>query len=193
MTRKNKDAAFYTSNSRLLTWFGAFPEDRQDLWLTKNDLQDSTSWSSPPFVLLRDVHSKSLTHYDWKEGCVPSQSQSRVGDRGGRSSQGGVSQEQEDSPLLLPQVDRLSEVFLVWGEDTSNVAVTPIPLHHRITQQIIKHCQPFQDLQQTFQSPVVFDTSRVTVQLTQTNQDHFQYLPRQGYSTKSSSRIQHCV
>ena len=145
MTRKTKDAALYTSNSRLVTWLGAFPEDRQDLWL---------------------MHSKCLTHYDWKEGCVPSQSQSRVGDRGGRSSQGGVSQEQEDSPLFLPQVDRLSEVFLVWGEDTSNVPVTPIPLQHRITQQIIKHCQPFQDLQQTFQSPVVFDTSRVTVQLT---------------------------
>jgi hypothetical protein len=133
-----------------VAWLGAFPQDRQGLWLPKTDLQDSTSWSSPPLVLLRDTHSKLLPHYDCKEGCAPSQSHSRVGARGGRSSQDGVSQQQEAAPLFLPQLDRLNEAFLVREEDAPNVAVTPIPLQHRRTQQIIKHWQSVQDLQQTF-------------------------------------------
>jgi hypothetical protein len=44
------------------------------LWLSKDDLQDSSSWSSPPLLLLRDIHSKFLSDYDCKEACVPSQS-----------------------------------------------------------------------------------------------------------------------
>jgi hypothetical protein len=40
--------------------------------------------------------------------------------------------------------------FLLRGEDASNVAVTPIPLQNRLTQQIIKHRQPVNDLKHTF-------------------------------------------
>jgi hypothetical protein len=46
-----KDAAFYTTTSRLVAWLGAFPQERQKLWLTKDDLRDSSSWVSPPLVL----------------------------------------------------------------------------------------------------------------------------------------------
>jgi hypothetical protein len=110
-----------------VAWLGAFSQERQRLWLPKDDLQASSSWSSPPLVLLHDIYSKLLTHYDCKEGCAPSRSQARVGARGGRSSQDGASQQHEAAPLFLPQLDRLNEAFLVRGEDASNVAVTPIP------------------------------------------------------------------
>jgi hypothetical protein len=33
-----KDAAFYTTTSRFVDWPGAFPQERQDLWLPKDDL-----------------------------------------------------------------------------------------------------------------------------------------------------------
>ena len=78
-----KNAAFYTTTSRLVSCLGAFSHERQVLWLPKDDLQDSSSWSSPPIILLRDIHSKLLGQYDYKEDCVPSQSQVRVGTRGG--------------------------------------------------------------------------------------------------------------
>ena len=58
-----KDAAFYTTTSRFVAWFGAFPQERQELWLPKHDLRDSSSWSSPPLMLLRDIHSKLIDQY----------------------------------------------------------------------------------------------------------------------------------
>jgi hypothetical protein len=62
-----KDAVFYTTTSRFVAWLGAFPQERQKLWLPKDDLRDSSSWSSPPLVLLRDIHCKLLTHYDYHQ------------------------------------------------------------------------------------------------------------------------------
>jgi hypothetical protein len=59
--------------------------------LTKDDLKESSTWSSPPFLFLRDIHSKFLTQNDCKEVCAPSQSQVHVGASGGISSQDGVS------------------------------------------------------------------------------------------------------
>jgi len=56
-----KDAAFYTTTSRFVVWLGAFSQERQVLWLPKDDLRDSSSWSSPPLKLLRDIHSKLIT------------------------------------------------------------------------------------------------------------------------------------
>jgi hypothetical protein len=109
-----------------------------------------TARSSPPPVLLRDIHSNLLANYDCKEGSAPSYSQPRVGARGGHSSQDGVSQQEEACPLFLPQLNRLNEAFLVRGEDASNVAVTPIPPQRRLTHQILQHRNTFQVLQQTF-------------------------------------------
>ena len=74
-----KDDVFYTSTSRFVAWVGAFSQERKELWLPKDDLRDSSSWSSTPLVLLRDIHSKLLTQYDCKEVCAPSQSQVHVG------------------------------------------------------------------------------------------------------------------
>ena len=31
-----KDADFYTTTSRFVTWFGAFSQERQNLWLPKD-------------------------------------------------------------------------------------------------------------------------------------------------------------
>ena len=85
-----KDAAFYTTTSRFVSWIGALPQERQELWLPKDDLRDSSSWSSPPLVLLRDIHATLISQYDCKEVCAPSQSQ--VGDSARLSSQDGVPQ-----------------------------------------------------------------------------------------------------
>jgi hypothetical protein len=51
-----KDAVFHTTTSHFVSWLGAFPQERQELWLSKDDLRDSSSWASPPLVLLRDIH-----------------------------------------------------------------------------------------------------------------------------------------
>ena len=112
-----KDAAFYTTTSRFVAWLGAFSQERQKLWLPKDDLRDSSSWTSPPLVLLRDIHSKLLTQYDCKEVCAPSQSQVNVGDSARLSSQDGVSQQQETAPLSLPQLNLLFEASFVRDEE----------------------------------------------------------------------------
>jgi hypothetical protein len=87
-----KDAVFYTTTSRFVTWIGTFSQKRQDLWWSKDDLWDSSSWSSSPLVFLRDIHSDLLTQYDCKEVCAPSQSQVHVGTSVRLSSQDGISQ-----------------------------------------------------------------------------------------------------
>ncbi len=74
-----KDTAFYTTTSHLVSWIGSFSQERQGLWVPKDDLRDSSSWSSPPIQLLRDINSTLLTQYDCKEVCTPSQSQVNVG------------------------------------------------------------------------------------------------------------------
>ena len=112
------------------------------MWLPKDDLQDSSSWSSSPLLLLRDIHSKLLTQYDCKEVCVPSQSQVNVGSSARLSSQDGVSQQQETAPLSLPQLNRLFEASFVRDESSvSNADVAVIPSQHRVTQQILSHWQ----------------------------------------------------
>jgi hypothetical protein len=65
---------------------------RHRLWLSKNGLRDSSSWSSPPILLLRYIHCKFLTLYDCEEVCVSSQSQVNVGASVRLRSQDYVSQ-----------------------------------------------------------------------------------------------------
>ena len=70
-----KDAAFYTTTSRFVSWLGSrqvgsFSRDHQVLWLPKDDLQDS-SWSSLPLVLLRDIHKGLLANYGCKDTGAP--------------------------------------------------------------------------------------------------------------------------
>ncbi len=64
------------------------------MWLSKDDLRDSSSWSSSPLVLLRDIHANLIAQYDYKEICAPSQSQVNIGSSPRLSSQDGVSQQQ---------------------------------------------------------------------------------------------------
>jgi hypothetical protein len=130
--------------------------------LPKDDLRDSSSWSSPPLVLLCGTHSKLLAQYNCKEEvCEQSQSQVNVGSGAGPNSQSGagprpisqdgVSQLQEPAPLSLPQLNRLVEASFVRDESSaSNADVTSIPSHHRVTQQILSHWQPFRDLKLMF-------------------------------------------
>jgi hypothetical protein len=75
-----RDAAFYTTTSLFVSWMGAFSQVRQELWLPKDDLRDSSSWSSPPLMLLRDIHFKLIDQYECKEVCALSPSQVNVGD-----------------------------------------------------------------------------------------------------------------
>ena len=117
------------------------------MWLPKDDLRDSSSWASPPLVLLRDIHSKLLTQFDCKEVCAQSQSQVNVGAVPRPSSQDGVSQFQEPAPLSLPELNRLVEASFVRDESSvSNADVTVIPSQLRVTQQILGHWKPFLDL-----------------------------------------------
>jgi hypothetical protein len=146
-----KDAAFYTTTSRFVAWLGAFSQERQKLWLPKDDLQDSSSWSSPPLLLLRVIHSKLLADYGCKEACASSQSQTRSGASGGLSSQDGVSQQEEDISLTIPQLNRLVEASIVRHESSaSNAAVPVIPSQPRITLQVLRHWQHFRDLKLMF-------------------------------------------
>ena len=137
---------FIPATSRFVAWLGAFSQERQGLWLPKDDLKDSSSWSSPPIVILRDIHSDLLVKYDCKDSAPPPALPGARA-RPGRDSQDGVSQQQQAAPLFVPQLDRLSEANLR-GEDASNAVA--IPAQHRITQQIIARWPPFTDLQRTF-------------------------------------------
>jgi hypothetical protein len=50
--------------------------------------------------------------------------------------------------LFLPQINKLQEDSIVWGEDASSVAT--IPTQNRMTHQILSMCQHFKDLKQIF-------------------------------------------
>ena len=133
----------------------------------RNTLRDSSSWSSPPLMLLRDIHSKLITQYDSKEVCAPSQSQINVGASGGLSSQDGVSQRQKDAFLSIPQLNRLFLDSFVWDETSaSNADVTVITSQHRVTLQILSHCQSFRDLK------LLFVHSCHTEQISLSSQQH---------------------
>ena len=110
-------------------------------------LRRPTSWSSPPFVILGDIHYGLLANYDCKDSAPP-QSQPDTRDRLGRSSQDRDSHQQETGPLFIPHLPRLHESFHVRGEDDSNM--TTIPTQKRLTLQILNHWRPFQVFQQTF-------------------------------------------
>ena len=119
--------------------------------MPKDDLRDSSPWSSPPLMLLRDIHSNLLITFDCKEVCAPSPSQVNAGADARLYSQDGVSQQQEAAPLSIPQLNRLIEASFVRDESSaSNADVTAIPSQHRVTQQILSHWQPFQDLKLMF-------------------------------------------
>ena len=55
-----KDDSFYATTSRFVSFLGVFSQERQRLWFPADDLQDSSSWTSSPLVLLRDIHADLL-------------------------------------------------------------------------------------------------------------------------------------
>ena len=117
---------------------GAFSQERQGLWLSRDDLKDSSTWSSIPFVLLRDIHNDLVTRYEYKDSVpAPGQSGARRMSSG-RVSQDVVSQQQEATPPFLPQLNHLNNQAKLWGEDASETDPT-IPTQHRITHQILQH------------------------------------------------------
>ncbi len=100
-TDVTKNAVFYTTTSRFVACLVAFSQERQSLWLPNDDLKDPSTWSSPPLVLLRDIHDGLLAKYDCKD-TAPPQSQPGARARVGRSQQDGDAQQLEAGPLLLP-------------------------------------------------------------------------------------------
>ena len=116
---------------------GAFSQERQGLWLYKDDLKDTSSWSFPPLLLLRDIHSRLLTQYDCKGVCVSSQSQ--VGGVSARpSSQNDIPQWKNAAQLSLPQLNLLFEASFVCDENSTSTAdVADIPSQHKVTTQIL--------------------------------------------------------
>ncbi len=144
-----KDAAFYTTTTRFVAWLGAFSQERQGLWLPKDDLKDSSSRSSTPLLLLRDIHNDLLAQYDCKDCAPPPALPGARRACSGRVSQDGVSQQQEAGALFLPQLNNLVYQANLRGEDASNAGPT-IPTQHHLTHQILNHWQPFRDLKRTF-------------------------------------------
>jgi hypothetical protein len=127
-----KDTSFYTTTSRFVSWFGVFSQERQNLWLTKDDLKDPSTWSSHPLVLLLDIHDGLLAKYDLKD-IVPPPAQPGIRARPARDSQDGLDgASQQETVPLLPQLNKLHELSIVRGEDASNVA--SIPGQYRVTQ-----------------------------------------------------------
>ncbi len=118
------------------------------MWLPKDNLKDSSTWSSPPLVLLRDIHDGLLAKYDCKDS-MPPPTQPGTRARPARDSQDGLdgASQQEAAPLFLPQLNQFHELSFVRGEDASNVVV--IPTQHRVTQQILSRWS-LKDLKQTF-------------------------------------------
>jgi hypothetical protein len=146
-----KDAAFYTTTLRFVSCMGAFSQARQELWLPKDNLRDSSSWSSPPLMLLRDIHCKLIDQYDCKVVCAPTPSQVNSGARARLSSQDGVPQQHEAAPLSLPQLNRLFEASFARDESSASTAgVAAFPSRFKVTQQILPHWQPFRDLEVEF-------------------------------------------
>ena len=60
-TKQHSDG--WDTSSQDVVWIGAFSQEREELWLPKDDLRDSSSWSSSPLVLLRDIHSRLTAQY----------------------------------------------------------------------------------------------------------------------------------
>jgi hypothetical protein len=121
--KKNRDFFFWSSDApedQAIYLFGGLlanpdmtlRQERQWLWFPMDDLRDLSSWSSPPFLLLRDIHCTILTQYDCKV-CESSHSQVNVGASDRLRSQDDVSQYQGTAPLSLPQFNRLFEVSFV--------------------------------------------------------------------------------
>ena len=136
-----KDVVFYTTTSRFVVWLGPFSQERQGLWLSKDDLKDSSSWSSTPLLVLRDIHNDLVTRYEYKDSVsLPVQSGTRR-TSSDRASQDGVSHQQETTPLFIPQFNHLNNQANLRGEDASDAGPT-IPRQHRLTHQILQHSQP---------------------------------------------------
>jgi hypothetical protein len=75
-----------------------------------------------------------------RSASAPSQSQVNVGASARLSSQDGVSHQQENASLSLPQLNRLFEASFVRDESSvSNADVAVIPSQHRVTQEILSH------------------------------------------------------
>jgi len=79
-------------------------------------------------------------------------------------SEDGVSQQEEDSSLTIPQINRLHEDYIVRGEDTSNVVVTVIPTQYKVILQILSMWSPFKDLKQNFAVSIRAEQLRLSVQ-----------------------------
>jgi len=79
-------------------------------------------------------------------------------------SEDGVSQQEEDSSLAIPQINRLHEDYIVRDEDTSNVAVAVIPAQNKVTLQIFSMWSPFKDLKQNFAVSIRVEQLRLSVQ-----------------------------
>ena len=69
---------------------------------------DSSSWSSSPLVLLRDIYNDLISNCDCKDTVSPQWNPvARV--RVGHSQQDGDEHQKETDPLLLPELTRLHE------------------------------------------------------------------------------------
>ncbi len=85
--------------------------------MPKDDFFQDFCSCLPPrlYSLDGDFHNDLFPKYAWKDSTPPPD-QPDERSRLGYSSEDGDSQQEETGPLLIPDLNHLNEVFLVWGE-----------------------------------------------------------------------------
>ena len=64
-------AASYTTNARFVAFLGTFACPAQQVWLPGSELQDPTSWDTPPLHNLVRLHEDLLQNYDCTDQPPP--------------------------------------------------------------------------------------------------------------------------
>ena len=147
-------AASYTTNARFVAFLGTFACPAQQVWLPGSDLQDPTSWDTPPLHNLVRLHEDLLQNYDCTDQPPPPPPSGGAAANAGAhpQPQHAASQDNGSGKLVLPQLNRLHEAFKrnqipssasSSSQDQQPNRPTPIPTQRRLTQQLTKHWGPF--------------------------------------------------
>ena len=162
----SRHAALYASTARFVAFLGTFPRDAQQVWLPGNTLDDPSTWVAPPLRMLQHLHEVLVQDYECTDQPAAAQLSQPPGPAGGAAAGAGAgqppqpagSQDQQDGKLILPQLNRLHEVYkrnqvASPASDSSQdqqPAKPTIPSQKRVTQQLTTHWPLFKALRQTF-------------------------------------------
>ena len=162
----SRHAALYASTARFVAFLGTFSRDAQQVWLPGNNLDDPSTWVAPPLRMLQHLHEVLVQDYECTDQPAAAQLSQPPGPAGGAAAGAGAgqppqpagSQDQQDGKLILPQLNRLHEVYkrnqVASSASASSQDQQPakptIPSQKRVTQQLTTHWPLFKALRQTF-------------------------------------------